>query len=369
MGLGLWAALVLLFATQFVLVGSFSWRDAFLGALFFWGTWVVLMPAVVAFAFRFPFESGRLSVNLPMHVLACVLVVLIGQMALRDFIPVPPPPPGESPRNADGSLQASSGPRSTPKGFLGFRAGFDILVYWVLFGVCQGMTNFRRSQERERRAAELEARLAHAKLQALRMQINPHFLFNTLNAISTLVYVNPKAADEMIGDLSELLRHCLDDFEEQEIVLGRELQFINAYINIEKQRFGERLRLEQDVPDDLLNALVPALILQPLVENAIRHGIEPQRTPGLIAIQVRREGDSLHLTVRDTGRGLVERNPRSKRRGIGIPNTQSRLRELYGDRQQFAFGREEPHGCRVEIRLPYHSQPWTPITGAPASPA
>jgi signal transduction histidine kinase len=368
MGLGLWAALVLLFATQFVLVGSFSWPAAFVQAIFFWGLWVLFMPAVVAFSVRFPFERGRISANLTLHLLACVLVVMISQFAFRNLIPAPFPPPGEGPRNADGSTPVARPEIHPPNGFLSLRAAVDILVYWSLFGVCQGLSDYRRSQQRERRAAELEARLTRAKLQALRMQINPHFLFNTLNAISTLVYVDPKAADEMIGDLSELLRRCFDDVEEQEISLGRELQFIGAYINIEKKRFGDRLQMEQDVPKDLLDALIPALILQPLVENAIRHGIEPRRAPGLISIQAKRVGDNLCLIVRDNGVGPVENGDRQKRRGIGLANTQARLRELYGANQKFSFSKGEPRGCTVEMQMPYHTQP-SPIPGAiPATP-
>jgi len=187
------------------------------------------------------------------------------------------------------------------------------------------------------------------------MQINPHFLFNTLNSIATLVYVNPRAADEMLGDLSELLRRSLDSMEEQEIPLARELEFIGAYVSIEQKRFGERLRLEQSVPDELLNAVVPALILQPLVENAIRHGIELQRGEGIISIAAKREGQHLHLMVRDNGRGVesVDLNG-SARRGIGLANTRARLEGLYGNDQSITFGKAQPHGCQVDIRLPFH---------------
>jgi LytS/YehU family sensor histidine kinase len=234
----------------------------------------------------------------------------------------------------------------------------DVLVYWSLVGVCQAITNFRSSQERERRAAELEARLTSAKLQALRMQINPHFLFNTLNSIGALVYVNPRAADEMLGDLGELLRRSLDSMEEQEIPLAQELEFIGAYMSIEQKRFGERLRLEQSVPDELMKALVPALILQPLVENAIRHGIEPRRGPGLISIEAKQEDKHLHLIVRDNGRGLPPADSNnSGRRGIGLANTQARLHGLYGLNQRFNFGRAEPQGCQVDILLPLHLEP------------
>jgi LytS/YehU family sensor histidine kinase len=245
--------------------------------------------------------------------------------------------------------------------FLGLRSALDVLVYWSLLGVCQAITIYRSSQERERRAAELEARLTSAKLQALRMQINPHFLFNTLNSIATLVYVNPRAADEMLGDLSELLRRSLDSMEEQEIPLAQELEFIRAYLGIEQKRFGERLRVEQSVPDELMKALVPALILQPLVENAIRHGIEPRRGPGLISIEAKQEEKQLHLIVRDDGRGLSPGDAdNSGRRGMGLTNTHARLQGLYGPNQRFSFGGAAPQGCRVDIHLPLHFEPVQP---------
>ncbi|MFO1499194.1 MAG: sensor histidine kinase [Verrucomicrobiota bacterium] len=221
------------------------------------------------------------------------------------------------------------GPPNALGVFQGLRAALDVVIYWSLVSACQAITNFRKSQERERRAAELEARLASAKLHALRMQINPHFLFNALNSIAALVYVNPRAADEMLGDLSELLRRSLDSIEEQEISLAQELEFTGAYLGIEQKRFGERLRLEQTVPDELMRALVPAFILQPLVENAIRHGIEPRRGPGLISIEAKRQDKHLHLIVRDNGMGLVGSELNGTiRRGIGLANTQARLQGL-----------------------------------------
>ncbi len=249
----------------------------------------------------------------------------------------PHPEHSEAPGRSPDSKSSRLPPPGASSTLLGLRAALDVLFYWSLVGVCQAITNFRSSQERERRAAELEARLTSAKLQALRMQINPHFLFNTLNSIATLVYVNPRAADEMLGDLGELLRRSLDSMEEQEIPLAQELEFIGAYMSIEQKRFGERLRLEQTVPDELMKALVPALILQPLVENAVRHGIEPRRGPGLISIEAKQEDKHLHLIVRDNGRGLpgVDLNS-SGRRGIGLANTEARLQGLYGQDQSFS---------------------------------
>ena len=384
LALGLWGALVLLFAAPLALRGPVSWREAVSFGGSFWALWLVFLPVVAWLSFRFPIERRRLARNVGLHLLACLLIVGANRVTFR-FFPrfslsqprsdTPGQSPGSKPNKPEPQHQRRRAPvpgpprsadsktyRVGPPGafgvFLGLRAALDVLVYWSLVGGCQAITNFRTSQERGRRAAELEARLTRSQLQALRMQINPHFLFNTLNAISTLISVNPRAADEMLGDLSELLRRSLDSVDEQEIPLARELQFVRAYIGIEQKRFGDRLHVEQDVPEGLSKALVPALILQPLIENAIRHGIEPQRAPGLITLQARRDGEQLHLLVRDNGRGFAAEEPnRIERRGIGLANTKARLRELYGANQQFTFANGEPRGCTVQIQLPFHTEP------------
>ena len=375
LGLGLWATIVVMFATQFVWVGSLAWSDAFLHAGLFWGLWVVFMPLVVWCSFRFPLERTRLRYNLAAHVIACALIVSSSQFVFRTFDLRPPPPsrsdsPREEPgdRGEDGERERPS--RSRPNGFMGLRAGLDILIFWSLVSVCQAIVHFRKSEQRERRAAELQTRLTRSQLQSLRMQINPHFLFNTLNAISTLVHINPKAADEMITDLSELLRSSLDSADEQEIPLGRELDFIRRYAGIEQKRFGDRLRVVEKVPAELESALVPALILQPLVENAIRHGIEPRMNAGIVIITAIQAPDGLHLTVTDNGQGP---NPEAKpgageRRGIGLANTQARLKELYGENHSFKFGPGPDGGCEVHIRLPLDRTHGNPDSkGAPKS--
>ena len=345
---GLWGILVLLFAAPLALTGPVTWGQAIRLGGSYWALWLLFLPGVAWLSFRFPIERKSLVRNIGLHLLTCLLIVGAGRVTF-------PAISRNIPRSQRPARLAAPG---APGVFHGLRAGLDVLVYCSLVGVCQAIINFRSSQERERRAAELEARLITAKLQALRMQINPHFLFNTLNSIAALVYVNPRAADEMLGDLSELLRRSLDSMEEQEIPLAQELEFIGAYINIEQKRFGERLRVEKSIPDDLLKALVPALILQPLVENAIRHGAEAQRGPGLISIEARQEDKHLRLIVRDNGRGLPGAGANSsERRGIGLSNIQARLRGLYGEDQKFSFQRAEPQGCQVDIRLPFHLQP------------
>jgi two-component system LytT family sensor kinase len=357
--LGLWGALVLLFAAPLALPGRISWRQALTFGVSFWALWLLFLPAVAWLSFRFPIERRRLFRNVALHSFACLLMAGTNRAAFRavDRI-VPLARRSERPGAPSDPRMIRIGPPGALGSFNALRAALDVLVYWSLLGVCQAIRNFRTSQERERRAAELEAMLASAKLQALRMQINPHFLFNTLNSIAALLYVNPRAADEMLGDLSELLRRSLESMEEQEISLAQELEFIGAYLSIEQKRFGERLRVEQSVPDELRKALLPALILQPLVENAIRHGIEPQRGPGLISIEAKKEDQHLHLIVRDNGKGLPQmQSNNSGRRGIGLANTQARLQGLYGHEQSFFFGKAEPQGCQVDIRLPFHSEP------------
>ena len=357
--LGLWGALVLLFAAPLALTSNGSWRQTVSFGVSFWALWLLFLPAVAWLSFRLPIERKRLLRNVGLHLFACLLVVGANRATSRAVARISPRPQRSEMRGrSPDSKTYMPGPPAAFGVFLGLRAALDVLVYWALVGVCQAITSFRSSQERERRAVELEALLTSAKLQALRMQINPHFLFNTLNSIAALVYVNPRAADEMLGDLSELLRRSLNSMEEQEVPLAQELEFIGAYIRIEQKRFGERLRVEQSVPDELMKALVPALILQPLVENAIRHGIEPQRGPGLVSIEAKQEDKHLHLIVRDNGRGLPGADLNSSvRRGIGLANTQARLRGLYGQDQSFSFGRAEPQGCRVDIHLPFHFEP------------
>jgi sensor histidine kinase YesM len=234
------------------------------------------------------------------------------------------------------------------------KARTNIPIYWVVVSIVHALTYYRRSQDRERKAVELEARLTDAKLEALRMQLQPHFLFNTLNAISTLVHRDPRAADEMIANLSELLRATLDTTE-PEIPLRQELEFLDRYLEIQQVRFGERLRIEKKIDATALDALVPTLILQPLVENAMHHGIEPQTTPGLVRIAASREGESLRLTVHDNGTP-AKPGPKS-REGIGLPNTRARLQEMYGNLGRLTLTSASEGGFTVDLEVPYHEKP------------
>ena len=227
-----------------------------------------------------------------------------------------------------------------------------MLVYWVVVAVTCAFDYYRKYREREVRAIELEKLLAQAKLQALRMQLNPHFLFNSLHSISALMHKNVDAADRMISRLGELLRAALDNTETQEVSLGQELQFLRGYLELEQIRFGSRLEVEIRAGPEALEARVPNLILQPLVENAIRHGIEPHARPGRIRLLARRQADELTLEVHDNGGGLGSQAPAD---GVGLSNTRARLRSLYGEAHVFELCNPPEGGLLVRLTIPFRS--------------
>jgi len=206
-----------------------------------------------------------------------------------------------------------------------------------------------------REGERLEARLTEAQLQSLKLQLHPHFLFNTLNTITALIHVDPHAAERMVSGLSELLRLSLRAAGEQEVPLSRELEMLEHYLQIQQVRFGDRLAVTIAVEPAAREALVPHFILQPLVENAIRHGIGPRATPGRIEISAMVADAVLRLRVRDDGIGVPFGLPVED--GVGLGNTRSRLRSLYGARQDFSAAGDAAGGFVVDIEIPYHVQP------------
>jgi LytS/YehU family sensor histidine kinase len=220
-----------------------------------------------------------------------------------------------------------------------------------LVGVGHGLEYYRFYREREAHSAYLAARLAQAELEMLKSQLHPHFLFNTLHAISALMHRDVKAADRMIARLSELLRVALDYTGTQEVSLQEELAFLEPYVEIERVRLGDRLNVEYDIQPSVLEALVPHMILQPLVENAIRHGIAPRAQPGTVRIVARGRRDMLDLEVTDDGAGLAP--GRSANGGVGLANTRARLEQMYGDRFNFEPRNVSGGGFRVALTIPF----------------
>jgi two-component system LytT family sensor kinase len=228
-------------------------------------------------------------------------------------------------------------------------------VYWAIIGLQHAVEYARQARARAVRSARLEARLIASQLQALQQQLHPHFLFNTLHAISALVHRDPDKADLMIERLSDLLRITLRKVGEQEVELAEELEYLRAYLDIEQVHFGSRLTVEYRIDAAALDALVPTLILQPLVENAIKHGLEPIVRPGTLIIEARADVDVLRIQVRDDGAGLADRWRR--REGVGLSNARSRLDRLYGDGAGLTIRENRDTGVTVDLFLPLKRSP------------
>ncbi|HEU4558178.1 MAG TPA: histidine kinase [Longimicrobium sp.] len=224
----------------------------------------------------------------------------------------------------------------------------NLLLYWMLVGVGHALVYARRYRERDEQ-------LARAQLHALRMQLHPHFLFNALNTVNSYVRADPDTAERMIARLGQLLRHALSGGAGQEVPLEEELQMARAYLEIEQARFEDRLRVRWNVDPATHAARVPSLILQPLVENAVRHGIAPRAAEGTIEIAAERRNGTLHLSVRDDGVGFSEDAAAGE--GVGLANTRARLRQLYGSRQSLELLRGPHGGACVEVSLPFRVEP------------
>lgn len=239
---------------------------------------------------------------------------------------------------------------------LAMRANVGFALYFIIASAAHAIGFYRQAQARQRQALALAASRNQAKLDALRLQLQPHFLFNTLNAIATLVHFDAKAADKLIGDLSDLLRVSLQTTT-HEVTLARELELLDHYLAIEQARLDDRLRIVRDIDPAALGACVPTLILQPLAENAVRHGIETRLAPGTLTVRAKRVGDTLELTVADDGIGFDAQTSRPGRRGIGLANSEERLRTLHGDQAALRIVSPPEGGVRVEITLPFRTEP------------
>jgi len=223
-------------------------------------------------------------------------------------------------------------------------------------GLYFGIKFSRQLQQQKEAALKAQAMAHEAQLKMLRYQLNPHFLFNTLNAISTLV-LDGKAqtANGMVSSLSAFLRYSLDSDPVQRVTLAQEIDATNLYLGIEQLRFGERLRVNMDIAPEARTALVPSLILQPLIENAVKYAVSRREEGGTIQIQARRDGDSLAIVIDDDGPGCPNFAERRDGHGVGLANTRERLSVLYGTQQDFSIANRTPRGVEVRIRLPFES--------------
>ena len=350
--LGCWTAIGVIFSVQEVAAsrqGAPIQIGRILGTQFScWYLWALLTPAVVWLTRRFPIEPRSWIRSILIHGAAGVAAVFLHVVFHASL---------------DSLGLFGAGRRSSFgvafRNYLIWVGHFEFLTYWTMVAVILAIGNYRRYRERELKASQLESSLTQARLQALRMQLNPHFLFNTLNAIASLIHQEPDAADSMITRLAGLLRQSLAGPDRQELPLKEELDLVRRYVDIEKVRFGDRISVRFDIAPETLDAQCPNFFLQPLVENAIRHGLAPRASGGSVEIRARRVGDNLVVSIVDDGVGM-RKSPDTG--GVGLSNTCRRLDELYGADTQFRIFPVADGGTAVEVVLPFRQEPGTEQT-------
>lgn len=336
-----WTCVGLLMALQawlsYALRGDpIAWSRA-LGIWLAWAwAWAVLTPAILAVATRFPLAAPPRWRALAVHAIAGSASVAANLALFACAAPWV------------GATMAAPTWSATFLALMGTTFLLDLPVYVALVIGSESIRLARAARERERQALRLETQLAQARLHALRAQLEPHFLFNALNTIAVLMRENVDAAERVLVRLGGLLRRALDTAGLHDISLGEELEFVDAYLGVEQARFEDRLSYRIDAPAGLLDARVPSLILQPLVENAVRHGVAARASPGCIEVRASAHGDALHLCVRDDGPGLSP----AARDGIGLSNTRSRLDLLYRDRHALELRTPAGGGLEVALTLP-----------------
>jgi sensor histidine kinase YesM len=344
-----WTGFALFFTSQNYMFqarsgGAIEWKGPLLNWLLGSYTWFVATPFILKLSNRFPLQRGKIFRSIGIHTLAApffnILTIVIFVIA-RGL--------------ASGPLPGIRSLFESARSFAiaEFHGGF--LLYWVIIGLSQSMDYYRRYRDRELLASNLETRLVEAQLNALRIQLHPHFLFNALNSVSVLMRKDVDAADRMLLQLSSLLRVTLTRSGAHEIRLKQELEILERYLEIEQIRFQDRLTVRTQVDQSALDALVPQLFFQPLVENAIRHGIADREIGGVIDIRAERQNDMLHLQVRDNGPGLnISRGNLTE--GVGLSNTRSRLEYLYGSCSRFEVCDAEEGGLIVTAAFPFHTE-------------
>ena len=346
--LGAWIAWGLLWSVTFD--GSASLRgetpnfwEIFRGQMPQALAWAAVTPLILWLGRKFPFERGRWPVSLLVHVVACAVVLLsIDSMYIALSRLMATSSPSDYP----------TFPRQVATAFV-YWFSYDGLLYWMVLALGHTARHYRKARERELEESVLQRQLAEARLRALNTQLHPHFLFNALNTIGMLVRTGegPDAV-RVLARLGELLRRVLDEAAVPEVPLRQEVEFVNSYLEIERARFGDRLRVTIDVDPAVLEARVPHLLLQPLVENAIRHGVAAKMDAGRVEIEAGRRDGTLWLRVGDDGPGL-EPGEAEGARGVGLLNTRERLAQLYPGRFTLEVGTGNRGGAEVRIGIPY----------------
>jgi two-component system, LytTR family, sensor kinase len=319
------------------------WRTLVILNTTYWYLWAIFTPAIIWLSQHFRFERQGLWRAIVVHLPSVVVFSLTHILTMTGvqwwFA------------RQQGRPFAwwSEAQRSALLNF-----DWEMMTYWTIVGLSHAVLYYRESRDRALRTSQLETLLVEAQLKALQQQLHPHFLFNTLHAISALMHRDVEAADQTLMRLSDLLRLTLENIGQQEIPLQAELDFLTKYLQIEQTRFADRLIVRFDIHPETLDRLVPNLILQPLVENAIKHGVARKAGPGHVDISARREGDKLRMEVRDDGVGLSEDALTALQKGIGVSTTRARLQHLFGADYRFEFHRQSA-GLAVVVAIPWHS--------------
>jgi two-component system LytT family sensor kinase len=325
-------------------MGHAAWR-VFSWGILTWLAWAPLTPAMMWLARRYSLIGGAWKTSLLVHLPGFLLLSVVHSAAATAITLT------VKPFDNMGASPAAFWPRFLSRTKSSF--GSDLLVYGAVIGVCYALEYYRKYRERELLATRLETQLAQAQLDSLRMQLHPHFLFNTLNSIAGLVRDNKnQAAVSMLVGLGDLLRHTLEHSARQEVELREELTFIKLYLSIQEMRFSDRLQVELNIDPATTKAMVPNLILQPLTENALRHGIARSADSGVVGISSAVEDGHLRLTVYDNGAGLPDDWQMKGSTGIGLANTAARLEQLYNGNHQFDIRNRAGGGVEVVIRMP-----------------
>jgi two-component system LytT family sensor kinase len=309
----------------------------------YWYAWAILVPGILWVARRYRFERQTWRRAAVVH--SCGVVVFTLAHAVLTVS-------AREPLAAAFDIKPWGSWWSDFQRLFFLNFDWEMMTYWAVVGLSHALDYRHEAQARALTEAHLQTRLAEAQLQALQRQLHPHFLFNTLHTISALMHRDTEAADAMLARLSDLLRLTLDRLGVQEIPLKEELEFLATYLEIERTRFGERLMVQMEIEPETLDVCVPNLILQPLVENAIRHGIAPRLGGGRLQIVARVTGDRLWMMVRDNGPGLSQAKLDAFNKGVGLSNTRSRLEHLYPGAHRFEFHEPSDGGLAVTIEIP-----------------
>ena len=317
-----------------------SWTQLLAWNILISFVWSLLTPVVYELSCRYTFDRASWKLSLPIHILASIALAFVGAVALVALNPL---------------VTWTKEPSVPFFAHVLSRTFMDIQRYWYVLLITQAIAFYGKYQERQLLSSQLEAQLANAQLEVLKIQLEPHFLFNTLNSIASLARHDGVAAENMTLRLADLLRMSLDGVGVHEVPLHQELMFLQKYVDIQLTRFQDRLSVETEIDPRTLDTLVPNLILQPLVENAIRHGISPRRAPGFVRITTWRDRDDVWMEIRDNGVGFARGRGVAPAEGVGLRNTRGRLRQLYNEDHAMVLEDTPGGGCTVKIRVPYRT--------------